>query len=318
MSSTEDRYVNSSRPWSSWVVLLGMSLTAADAACFAADNPYLPAPAPTAPVVRKAAPARPQPVKAERSLLDALSSALQGADDRNNRNRQALRADDPEIRALETQLRPQFQQFLYVELAFLRRVCKVDAKAFVEVAKGAKPGLRATVRQYAVAQAALMRQRNDERSETVDPHTLVQRLLTPLVEAKLGAEQAQHYRQECEKRAEGRKRAVVLNLVATLDDRLVLTAEQRAKLVESLSSDYQSGWEQFSRIFAANAQYLPSIRDDVIVPLLNERQKGVWRQATKVSPNTFWGFQFGRGGMAGGAGGIPEIARIVEEAQDDR
>jgi len=104
-----------------------------------------------------------------------------------------------------------------VELAFLRRVCNADAKPFAEVAKAAKTPLHDAVREYAISQNARMRQGNRNIADAPDPRSQVQRVLAPLVESKLGSEQARHYREECAQRAASRKRAVVLNLVAALE-----------------------------------------------------------------------------------------------------
>ena len=78
---------------------------------------------------------------------------------------------------------------------------------------------------------------------------------------------------------------MVLNVVAALDERLVLTAQQRAKLVQSLSANYQHAWDQLLEELAfSNQNSLPSIRDESIVPLLDDRQKSVWAQAVKPGP----------------------------------
>jgi hypothetical protein len=314
--------MNLPRRWSSWVGPLSAGLmAAAGAASLAADDPFAPR---EGPVVRKAAPEGRPPAKKGRSLLQALADAMAGNDDRKALIVEQRALDDANLRNLEAQVRPQLQQLLYVELALLRRVCNVDGKPFVEVAKGTKAGFRAVVREYAVSQNTRMRGRIvirggiEQLPDTIDPRTQVQRLLASLVESKLGPQQAQRYRQECDKRAESRKHAVVLNLVAALDEHLVLTAEQRAGLVQSLSSSYRSDWGQYLRVLAHNMQYLPFIRDESIVPLLNERQKSVWRQVPKLSPGIFWGVHFARVGPGGEAAEIQEIGRIVEEAQDEQ
>ena len=116
----------------------------------------------------------------------------------------------------------------------------MEAKPFVEVAKAAKAGLCVTVREYVVSRRCEDAGENRGCLSYHRPCRLqVQRLLAPLVESKLRPEQAQRHRQECDKRAESRKRTVVLNLIAALDERLVLTAEQRARLVHSLSAKYR-------------------------------------------------------------------------------
>ena len=110
-----------------------------------------------------------------------------------------------------------------------------------------------------------------------------------------------------------------MNLVAALDERLILTAEQRAALVQSLSSDYQNSWDQWFEMFAfGNPQYLPFVRDESIAALLNVTQKSVWQQVSKLHRNTFSRVQVHWAGMGGQATEIQEIARMVEEAQDDK
>ena len=101
------------------------------------------------------APKRPEPAVDRRSLLDVLAGALE-------------ENDDPNVRNLEAQFRPQFQQLLYVELAFLRRACNVDAKAFREVARAANVRLHVAVRAHAISQNARMRQPVNDNSETID------------------------------------------------------------------------------------------------------------------------------------------------------
>ena len=47
-----------------------------------------------------------------------------------------------------------------------------------------------------------------------------------------------------EKRTASRKQVVIDNLVAKLDQDLVLTSEQREKLVEALSANWKDSWGQ--------------------------------------------------------------------------
>ena len=101
-----------------------------------------------------------------------------------------------------------------------------------------------------------------------------------------------------------------------LDERLVLTAQQRAKLVKSLSANYENSWDQFVEMFGIGGQVLPTIRDESIVPLLDDQQKNVWGQATKQSG--IYGGMIVRNFLPGDATEIQEIAHIVEEGQNDR
>jgi hypothetical protein len=236
-----------------------------------------------------------------RAILNAISDGPEG------RRQRARDMPKQNIPAWERRFHPQFQQLLYVELGFLRRVCKPDPKPFVEVAKAADADLYVPLRRYVVSVYA-------GGLGAAEPRSEIQELLTPLVEAKLGHEMARLYRQDCDKRTKARKHAVVVNLIAALDERLVLTVQQRAELVQSLSANYENEWDLYLQMFAHGMKFFPSIRDGAIVPLLDDRQKTVWEQTAK------------QGGVILGSGSqnpmavqdteIQEIARIVEEAHD--
>jgi hypothetical protein len=259
-----------------------------------------------------------QPAAKQGNLVDAIVNAFGGNEGANQRRAQAVQ--DQNLRNLEAAYRPQFQQLLYSELAFLRRACKPDAKPFVDVARAAKADLRVPLREYVTAMNApriIMNGRVQPvqpHSGTDDPRQAIENLLTPLAEAKLGAEKARLYRRECEKRAEVRKKAAVMNLVAGLDERLVLSAQQRAKLVESFSKNYDDAWEQFFEVYGGFNNFFPSIPDASIVPLLDEKQKSVWQETSHVSGRVF-GMVF-RGNQFGEAGELLDIAHMVEDVKD--
>jgi hypothetical protein len=286
--------------------------------------------APAAPPPPATAPRPPLPPAPRKSLIQSLSDAIRGAlgpearneeaqrFDPNVRNQAAQRAaEDANIRNFETQFRPQFQQLLYAELAFLRRACKPDPNAFTAVAAASKARLRRTVHENAVAMWARMRQPNRSNTGGLDARAEVQQLVASLAEANLGPAEAVCYLAECDKRGQCHKHAVVLNLVAALDERLVLSAEQRAKLVHSLAENYETAWDYYVQQFAFSLSYLPSIRDDSIVPLLNEKQASVWRQLAKQTGNVFWGVPMFRFGTPGEVAEIQEISRLVQEGPDE-
>ena len=116
---------------------------------------------------------------------------------------------DPNVRAMEAQLKPEVEQVLYAELAYLRRVCKPDAKSFAVIAKTARAGLGKPLHEYAVA--TCMRQQGGGVTEaSVDPRSQIEKLLASIVEPKLGADKARLYRDECAKRKEAAKHAVIV------------------------------------------------------------------------------------------------------------
>ena len=86
--------------------------------------------------------------------------------------------------------------------------------------------------------------------------------------------------------------------------------------MESLSAKYEHLWEQYCQMFAFNGQYMPSIPDQSIVPLLNEKQKSAWQEMLRLNGRVRFGFSFNNGFQFGEATEIQEIARMVEEVKD--
>ncbi len=215
------------------------------------------------------------------SLLDALAEALTD----NN---------DPNVANLEREFLPQFQPLVKAEQAFVQRACGLNKEQRAQIAKAGDECLKAAARKYALAQNQW---RNGRGVRIVggqpvlpDPRGLVQQHMAGIVQSKLRPEQAEQYRQECDKRAAHRKDMAVRNLVAELDERLVLTAEQRDKLVESLASHWQDAWAQSIQMLLQSNQYLPSIPDQHVVPFLNEKQKAAWRNIAKQGTVMFGDF----------------------------
>jgi hypothetical protein len=77
-----------------------------------------------------------------------------------------------------------------------------------------------------------------------------------------------------------------------LDQDLVLTAKQREKLTESLSSNWQDAWGQSLEMWIHNIQFMPAIPDKYVVRLLNKTQQTVWR-GTQRQNHFHMGFGFG-------------------------
>ncbi len=306
------------RQSSEWMVLVCLGLMPAGGGrCVAADPPLPQAPTARVPVEIEPArkvppPARQAPAKPaakKGTLADAIIKAFVG--DRDAQQRQAQAAQEQQLRALETENRPQFEHALYIELAFQRRACKPDAKAFVEIAKAAKAELHVPLRKYVVA---LNSPRPDATAD--DPRAAVQKMLMPFAERALGQEKARLYRQECDKRMEARKHAAVMNLVAALDERLVLTAAQRAKLVESFAAKYDKSLEQQFEVLGDRYWCLPPIPDESILPLLSREQKRVWQELAKPSADEWSVDEMDSRDVGNESAELQEIAKMAEGVKD--
>ncbi len=288
-----------------------------------------PAAQKAAPATKKGAPAtitmhaaRPAKPAANRgSLLGAIVNVLGGDVDGTRQaamQQQQQAMQDQQLRQWEANFRPQFEQMLYAELAFVRRSCKPDAKPFAEVAKAAKADLRAPIRQYvcAVYMPQMRPQLPGNANETSDnPRQAMQKWLTTLVEAKLGREKVRLYRDECGKRAEARKHAVIQNLVAAVDDRLVLTAAQRANW--SIRS------RRNTRTRGKTTSSTSPITPNTCRRCPNRRSFPCWRRSRKAygarlrgrTARWRFGFAFNNGGQFGEEQEVQEISRMVQDVE---
>jgi hypothetical protein len=73
-----------------------------------------------------------------------------------------------------------------------------------------------------------------------------------------------------------------MNLVIRVDRLLVLTKEQRDQLTKILEKNWKNTVNQW-QIVKLGDQYLPTMPDEEIVPILTENQKNVWRGVPKGS-----------------------------------
>ena len=96
------------------------------------------------------------------------------------------------------------------------------------------------------------------------------------------------------RRKEDRKLVTIQNLVARLDEELILTGEQRQKLTDSLAKHWQEAWEQSLEMFQYNTNGIPNVPDQNVIPFLNKTQISVWHGIQRN--NAFYWGGFGIGG----------------------
>ncbi len=198
--------------------------------------------------------------------------------------------DDPRIAQMEQQYRPQFQRMLDSELAFLRRACDLDQPQREAAAKAGPQCMSSVLRRCVVAQWKMERQQNmnvcvdsNESNALPGPRKLLREQLAEVVGKSLRPEQLERYGRESKQRDASRKRAVASYMVSRADQTLMLSVEQREKLLLALTEHYSDAWERTISIWRSNPQYMPTIMDAQITPLLNENQKAVWQKIQKVN-----------------------------------
>ncbi len=236
----------------------------------------------------------------------------------------AVAADAAGGDPFEQQFRQQFRQLSKGELNFVRAVCQPNAEQSKKIKTAGDVGLKTAVKKFAEVQKKMQQGiRAGQEPQWPDPRKIISDALLKSVKESLSADQAKRYEAELEKRSAARKRAALLNLVAKLDKDLVLTADQRGKLSEALSTNWQDAWGQQIEVFMYGDTYMPVIPDAQVLPVLTEKQKQIWTSIPKQH-NQIWGWA-GFGfvqvmDVAEEAGAIAEQAaevRAVEEKSDE-
>ncbi len=217
-------------------------------------------------------------------LGNLVSSLLEGHDDGDNLE---FKADDDQAQLAE--YTSQFRQLLKVELLFLNAVCAPTDEQSQTIAAAGECRLKKIAEEFV---AALNKMEEPIAQEVdggtvphqpiiLDPRQRIQESLSESVNQTLSSAQVALYRAELDQRNTFRKRVVLSNLVAKLDDDLVLTAEQRRQLTDSLSTHWQEPWGRLLGTMWEDGASMPNLGDDHVLPFLTETQQEVWREIEK-------------------------------------
>jgi hypothetical protein len=212
---------------------------------------------------------------------------------------------DANVLNLEGQFLPQFQQLVKVERSFILRVCQLDKKQQSRIVKASDRCAKVTARKFAFAQNQGMRGGGkfvdvavwmNGAATGTDPRDHLGRELLLSVKELLSPEQKKQYAEENRKRQDHLKRVTVLNLVVLLDKRLVLTAEQREQLIDSLTKNWKPSWAGALQHLSGSDSHMPRIEDKHVVKFLNAKQKTLWKGIQKVSFSSNANFGFNQQG----------------------
>ncbi len=218
---------------------------------------------------------------------------------------QGMAVNGNNLDPLIQQFTQQFRPVLRTELHFLKTVCAPTKEQKQKIALEGDKALKAAVKKYAQNQQQMM---NGQwrGGQQPDPRKLIQQGLLAAVKANLTPEQSQSYLAEIDRRNQDLKSVSVRNLVARIDQDLVLTADQREQLAAALHKDWKDAWGGSLEMFMYGNEYLPVLPDKLIAPILTPVQKKVWSGAQKTQVNAFFG------GM-GFLGGVEMDADPVDE-----
>lgn len=208
----------------------------------------------------------------------------------------AMRADDPQKKN-ENQKAPEFlKPLVNAEVSFIKRVCEPDEEqmtAIVAAAQQAYQGMGNMVTENGrVVQVnnARVRGPNNE-SLTQNPYTRVRNDAAKFLGPILRKEQLERYLEESKLRDEFERQAAIDIAVGLIDDKLILTDEQREQLTEELIKNWKGVDIQQMQMYLYNPQYVPQVHIASLSKVLTQSQLKVWKSFNSTNFSVHIGHQ---------------------------
>ena len=232
-----------------------------------------------------------------------------------------------DLDAIEKQFTRRFRAALRTELNFVRAVCDPTPEQIDQITESLEKYRADVLKRGSDVQKRLARKGLEAQavngqwiaSNYPDARQVLRASLPRTVKAHLTGEQIERFQRELDKRNLDRTQAAAHILVAQLDRDLNLSAEQREKLTESLTSHWNAAWAQQFEVFLQQGnQFAPNLTVKLVAPFLSQEQRRIWRgsQANQANqPNAQ--IIFGGGMMGLGGGPLAGIADVIEEDLDD-
>jgi hypothetical protein len=187
---------------------------------------------------------------------------------------------EPMIRESMQQIRP----LLRSEVHFIQTTCELNAEQTARLGRAGEVPLRDAAQRLVEMQNGMMR----APREPADPQQLLEDRMVAIVAEQLPAEKAERYREAAAARAAFRKEATISGLVASIDQEVSLSPEQRQRLADALAKHWNPAWSQSLEWLRHGTQFFPDLPGEVITPVLNETQKQLW--LSKPRGQTIYGF----------------------------
>ena len=204
---------------------------------------------------------------------------------------------------IDQQLRAQFEPIVKVELSFAIRACKLEGEQRQKlIAAGGKwldQFIDGTNKQQPNQPRVLNFQWPGAQVEGAsDPRGEIGKGIAEVTKSVLTPEQVAVYEQESKQRENAYREAIAATLVVRMDEKLALSAQQRQKLTESFTQEWDAKWAPPLEIFMYNNDIWPAIPDKVVSPHLTPAQWEIWTRLTKNSQNMhFGGWGLGENGQ---------------------
>jgi hypothetical protein len=195
------------------------------------------------------------------------------------------------LKELTDMFTPRLRPFVRAELHFIRLVCDPTTEQRRALTRDAEIVLQDVVKQMAGLQATLQQQGwNGE--PFLDHEKLIRDGMAKSVNAHLSPEQRAGYAAEAAQRDAVRRAAVIETLVFNLERELVLSTDQRCKLIENLTTNWDNAW--CVCLYQPNFQNGTSfpLPNPCVVPVLSKGQVEIWQGLVKPQL-MYYGVRFG-------------------------
>ncbi len=198
----------------------------------------------------------------------------------------APRGDRPTLAALEEENRQEYRALLISELQFCRNACDLTADQSQQIARRSGP-----IVEGAAAWAAKLElkpaQRGGIRLATdpapPNPIKFTRDIVLKIVKENTTPAQQARYQVELERRAAHQRQAAIQYLVARLDRILILSTDQRARLLQMFEKNWDDEWGAIVSIMDDDGASFPAIPHRLILPLLTPTQQKIWRRCEQLA-----------------------------------
>lgn len=195
----------------------------------------------------------------------------------------AIRADGAE-NIKGNQKAPEFlKPLVNAELSFVKRVCDPNEEQMTAIVAAAQQAFDAMADMTVEGQANVIARNNlrirgpNNESLTQNPYTRIRKDAAKFLRPILRQEQLERYLEESKQRDEFERQAAIDIAVGLIDNKLILTEEQREKLTEDLIVKWWGVDIQQIQMYLSNPQYAPEIPVSSLSKILTPSQMKVWR-----------------------------------------
>ena len=150
-----------------------------------------------------------------------------------------------------------------------------------------------------------------------DPRESMQRGVSEAAAATLPKEKVAAYEKQCAVRDEFDRDVSIAKLVQQIDDKVILSREQRAKLAESLTKHWDKSWAPQLEAFLVGNNMWISFPDQWVLPELTDSQRAVIRQLNRNRGQMFRGMWPGMEGGVIDDIDLDDVPRTAENEQHD-